>query len=143
MQENERALQPAAKHNIYAAAMLVAMEGVLPVVLLHTETIFRTLPLSKGFLKVKAASQIVALPFVLTVVVVAKIVGAKMVQVRITAPGAIVGTFSNLDDRIDQAEVQIDTARLYRSMKKRCDQIVKKAYDTALSAVQGKSSGHT
>ena len=138
MQENEGTLHLSATQSVHAAAMLVAKEGVPPVVIIRAESIFRTLPLSRGFVKVKTASQFVALPFILTVVVVARIFGAKMVQVRMTAPGAIVGNFSNLDDRIDQADVQIDTAWLYRSMKVRCDQIVKKAYETALSVVREK-----
>jgi hypothetical protein len=141
LKQNEMAHHPSSLQNLDVAAMLVSKEGILPVVFLHTESVFRTLPLTKGFLKINATTQIVVLPFVFTIVVVARIVGTKTVQVRITAPGAIVGTLSNIDDRIDQAEVKIDTARLHRSMKMRSDQIVKKAYDTALSLVQIKSPG--
>lgn len=140
LQGKERAIHPTLQ-SLQAATMLVSKDGVPPVTFIYTESNFRTLPLTKGFLKVKMATKIVVLPFVLTVVIFANIFGAKTVQVRITAPGAIVGTFSNLDDRIDQAEVQIDTERLYGSMKRRCDQIVKKAYDVALSLV--KSPGQT
>lgn len=135
LQGKERTIHPTLQ-NLQAATMLVAKEGVPPVTFIHTESNFRTLPLTKGFLKVKMATKIVVLPFVLTIVVFAKILGAKTVQVRITAPGAIVGTFSNLDDRIEQAEVQIDTERLYSNMKRRSDQIVKKAYDVALSMLE-------
>jgi hypothetical protein len=107
------------------------LEGKSPVIFTRAESIFRTLPQAKAFMKFHGANRIVIIPFVFTVKIYIKILGVKTVQVRMTAPGTIVGTFSIDDQKLAQADVQIDVARLHKSMKMKCDQVVKKAYDTA------------
>ena len=122
---------PSTHQNRRAAALLVSTEDSPTAAFAHTESIFRTLPLSKGFVKRDGSNRIVIIPFILTVKIFTEILCVKTVQVRLTAPGTIVGTFLSLGDKIDHAEVQVDAERLYRCMKMRCDQVVKKSFETA------------
>lgn len=108
------------------------LQGAAPISFTCAESTFRTLPLMNH----QSSRQIVIIPFILTVMISTEILGVKTVQVRLTAPGTIVGTFSPVDKKMTQADIQIDVDRLYRSMKMRCDQVVKKAYDTATAQAQ-------
>jgi hypothetical protein len=112
------------------------LQGKSSISFTRAESIFRTLPQAKAFLKFHGTNRVVIIPFVFTVKIYVKILGVKTVQVRMTAPGTIVGTFSIDDQKLAQADIQIDAARLHKSMKMKCDQVLKKAYDTATLLTQ-------
>jgi hypothetical protein len=125
-----------AHENLQVVAMLVNKHGTPTISLSHCESTFRALPISKGFVKMQGSTRIVIIPFVLTVKVFTKMLGVKTVQVGLTAPGTVVGIFSTCDTKIDMADVQIDSARLLKNMKRRCDQVVKKAYETSMAMIR-------
>lgn len=125
-----------AHENLQAVSMLVNMHGTPTISISHYESTFRALPMSKGFVKMQGSKRIVIIPFVLTVKVFTKMFGIKTVQLGLTAPGTVVGIFSTSDNKIDCADVQIDSARLLKSMKRRCDQVVKKAYETSITMIR-------
>lgn len=109
-----------------------------PTCFTSAETIFRPLDLNKGFTKMVGRLKVVILPLVFKTVVSIKVLGIKDINVSITAPGTIIGTFGGACSRLQTAEVTLDTASLYSSMTSRCDQVVQEAFEVAalLSAME-------
>lgn len=123
------------RRNLHVATLLMSIE--CPATrFVREESKFRMLPLSKAILKIHGSDRIVILPFVFEVKFFVEILGTKTVQLRLTAPGTIVGAFSKLEPKIKFAEMQIDIVRLYKCMKLRSSQVVKKAFDTAGALVE-------
>jgi citrate lyase gamma subunit len=123
-------LKMANKEQSQVAALMASGQSI-PTSFTCAETKFRPLPLSKGFVKELGRSTAIILPLVFKLIIDISFFGSRSMQVTITAPGTVIGTFSTNCQRIQSIKITIDTESVYRQMSDRCDQVVLECLQTA------------
>lgn len=121
-------------------ASLLCSEKSCPTSFTVAESSFRPLSVSKGHVKEVGRIKAVILPLVFKTTISINILGVKELNVAITAPGTIVGTFLGTCTRLRTAEVTLDTSAVYRDMKEQCDQVVTATFETAAQMLNPTSS---